>query len=213
MKQKKVMNAKTIALIGMFGALAAVLESVQFPVPFAPPFYNLDFAEVPVLIGAFALGPVPAVMIELIKNLLKLLIRGTSTMYVGELANFIGGVIFVVPAALIYQRKKTKKTAMTALSAGVLLSIVGAVVINCAVTLPFYAKVAFGGIDNIIAMGTKVNPAITNLYTFAIFAIVPFNLLKSGLNAVATALVYKHVSVMIHAAAPTKTGKPAAEKM
>ena len=109
------------------------------------------------------------------------------------------GEAMVNQAALIYRRHKTKKTAMVALAAGVICAIVGAVFVNCAITLPFYAKVAFGGIENIIAMGTKINPAVTNLYTFAIFMIVPFNLVKCGLNAIVTALVYKHVSVIIHA--------------
>lgn len=213
MKENKMLSVKNVVLIGMFGALAAVLESFQFPVPFAPPFYQLDFAETPILIGAFALGPVPATFMVIVKNLLKLLIKGTSTMYVGDLANLIGSLFFVVPAALIYRRRKTKKMAMIALSVAVLFAVAGAVVINCNVTLPFYAKVAFNGIDNIIAMGTAVNPAITNLYTFAIFAIIPFNLFKCGLNALITALVYKRVSVIIHAGAPSKSAKASAGKV
>ena len=88
---------------------------------------------------------------------------------------------------------------MIGLVVSVLAAVAGAVVINCFVTLPLYANLAFGGIENIIAMGTKINPAVTNLYTFAIFMIVPFNLVKCGLNAIVTALVYKHVSVIIHA--------------
>ena len=171
MNQNKVLSVRNLVLIAMFSALAAVLETIQVAVPFAPPF----------------------------KNLLKLLLNGTSTYYVGELGNIIGSCMFSVPAALIYRRHKTKKTAMVALAAGVICAIVGAVFVNCAITLPFYAKVAFGGIENIIAMGTKINPAVTNLYTFAIFMIVPFNLVKCGLNAIVTALVYKHVSVIIHA--------------
>ena len=188
MNQNKVLSVRNLVLIAMFSALAAVLETIQVAVPFAPPFYKLDFAELPVLIGGFAMGPAQAALIAIVKNLLKLLLNGTSTYYVGELGNIIGSCMFSVPAALIYRRHKTKKTA-----------IVGAVFVNCAITLPFYAKVAFGGIENIIAMGTKINPAVTNLYTFAIFMIVPFNLVKCGLNAIVTALVYKHVSVIIHA--------------
>ena len=141
----------------------------------------------------FPVKTAQAALIAIVKNLLKLLLNGTSTYYVGELGNIIGSCMFSVPAALIYRRHKTKKTAMVALAAGVICAIV------CAITLPFYAKVAFGGIENIIAMGTKINPAVTNLYTFAIFMIVPFNLVKCGLNAIVTALVYKHVSVIIHA--------------
>ena len=166
MNQNKVLSVRNLVLIAMFSALAAVLETIQVAVPFAPPFYKLDFAELPVLIGGFAMGPAQAALIAIVKNLLKLLLNGTSTYYVGELGNIIGSCMFSV---------------------------------NCAITLPFYAKVAFGGIENIIAMGTKINPAVTNLYTFAIFMIVPFNLVKCGLNAIVTALVYKHVSVIIHA--------------
>lgn len=198
MNQNKVLSVRNIVLIAMFSALAAVLETIQVAVPFAPPFYKLDFAELPVLIGGFAMGPAQAALIAIVKNLLKLLLNGTSTYYVGELGNIIGSCMFSVPAALIYRRHKTKKTAMIALVVGVFCAVIGAVFVNCAITLPFYAKVAFGGIENIIAMGTKINPAITNLYTFALFAIIPFNIVKCGLNAIVTALVYKHVSAIIH---------------
>ena len=89
MNQKRMFNVRNVVLIGMFSALAAVLETLQIPVPFAPPFYKLDFAELPVLVGGFAMGPVPAMLIAVVKNLLKLLINGTSTFYVGEVANAV----------------------------------------------------------------------------------------------------------------------------
>lgn len=212
MKQNKVLNVRNVVLIGMFGALAAVLESFQLSVPFAPPFYKLDFAETPILIGAFALGPVPAIFMELVKTILKVLIKGTTTMYVGDLANFVGSMFFILPAAFLYERKRTRKTAMAGLSLSVVTAVIGAVLINCFVTLPLYAKIAFGGIENIIAMGTAVNPAITNLYTFAIFAIVPFNLLKCGLNALVTAVVYKRVSVILHVNSVAAVPRASAEK-
>ena len=189
MNQNKVLSVRNIVLLAMISALAAVLETIQVAVPFAPPFYKLDFAELPVLIGGFAMGPAQAALIAIVKNLLKLLLIGTSTFYGGELGNIIGSCMFSVPAALIYRRHKTKKTAMIALVVGVFCAVIGAVFVNCAITLPFYAKVAFGGIENIIAMGTKINPAITNLYTFALFAIIPFNIVNCGLYAIVTALV------------------------
>ena len=215
MNQKRHLNVKNVVLIAMFSALAAVLETLQVPVPFAPPFYKLDFAELPVLIGAFAMGPVPAVLIAVVKNILKLFLNGTSTYYVGEVANIIGSVFFAVPAALIYRKHKTKKMAMVGLGVSVLSATVGAVLVNCFITLPAYALFSFGSvgaIGNFIAMGTKVNPAITNIYTFAVFAIVPFNLLKCGLNAVVTALVYKRVSVILHADTQAAVRSAAAEK-
>ena len=135
MNQNKVLSVRNLVLIAMFSALAAVLETIQVAVPFAPPFYKLDFAELPVLIGGFAMGPAQAALIAIVKNLLKLLLNGTSTYYVGELGNIIGSCMFSVPAALIYRRHKTKKTAMVALAAGVICAIVGAVFVNCAITL------------------------------------------------------------------------------
>ena len=206
MNQKRMFNVRNVVLIGMFSALAAVLETLQIQVPFAPPFYKLDFAELPVLVGGFAMGPVPAMLIAVVKNLLKLLINGTSTFYVGEVANALGSMLLSVPAALIYRRHKTKKVAMAALAVSVVIAVIGAVFINCFLTIPTYA-IAFGGMENIIAMGTAVNPAITNLYTFAIFAIVPFNLLKCSLNALVTVLVYKRISVILHAERPVNPGK------
>lgn len=101
---------------------------------------------------------------------------------------------------------------MIGLVVSVLAAVAGAVVINCFVTLPLYANLAFGGIENIIAMGTKVNPAITDIYTFAIFAIIPFNLLKCGLNAGVTALLYKRVSVILRTGNTVPAPRTSVEK-
>lgn len=212
MQQNKVLNLKTIVLVAMFGALAAVLESFQIPVPFAPPFYKLDFAETPILIGAFALGPVPAVMMELVKNLLKILTQGTGTMYVGDLSNFICGCAFTLPAAALYQRHRTRKTALVGMGVSVTAATIVAVLSNAFFILPLYAKLMFGGMEPIIAMGTAVNPAIDNVFTFVLFAVAPFNLLKFGINAAVTALVYKRVSVILHAGVPERTARPSAQK-
>ena len=99
-------KTRTMVEIAMLSAIAVVLMLFEFPLPFiAPPFYELDFSEVPVLIGAFALGPWAGVIIEAIKILLNLVINGTITAFVGEIGNFIIGVAFVLPAALIYNKK------------------------------------------------------------------------------------------------------------
>lgn len=206
MEQKKVLTVRNMVLIGMIGAIAAVLESFQFSLPFAPPFYQLDFAETPILIGAFAIGPMASVFMEVVKILLHLMIKGTTTMFVGDLANFVGSLLYILPAAIIYKRHKTKKTAIGSLVFSVLTATIGAVLINYFVALPLYGKLAFGGMENIIAVGTKINPAITNLTTFIVFAIVPFNLVKYGLNSLVAALLYKRLSVVIHAEGGKRTG-------
>ena len=184
MNQKKTMGVKQVVLMGMFGALAGVLMVFEIPLPFiAPSFYGLDFSEVPVLVGTFSMGPVAGVIIELVKILVKLIIKPTTTGGVGELANFCIGCSLLLPAGLIYRFRRTKGGAIAGMAAGtVTMAIVGAV-INALVMLPFYSN--FMPLDTIIAAGAVINPAISNVWTFAWLCVAPFNLVKG----VATALV------------------------
>ena len=103
-KNKDKMSVRTIAQIGMLGAVAMILMMFEIPLPFAPSFYKIDFSEVPVLVGAFTMGPLAGALIELVKILLNLLIRGTSTAGVGDLGNFLVGCAMCIPASLIYQK-------------------------------------------------------------------------------------------------------------
>ena len=111
---KKLFNTKNLVLMAVFAALAAVLMLFEFPLPFiAPSFYEIDLSEIPILIGSFIMGPVSGVIMEAIKIILKLCIKGTTTAYVGDFANFCIGICFVVPTSIIYQKIKTKKGAIT----------------------------------------------------------------------------------------------------
>ena len=111
--RERILSTRKIAMIGVFSAIAMVLHIFDFAVPvLAPPFYKLDFSEIPALIGAFAFGPVAGVMIEFIKIMLKLLIKGTSTAFVGDFANFVIGCSFILPASIIYLYKKSQKSAL-----------------------------------------------------------------------------------------------------
>lgn len=103
-KSTQKIGARTLALVGMLSAVAVVLMTFDIPLPFAPTFYKIDFSEVPVLIGCFTMGPLAGVGIELIKNLLHIVISGTQTAGVGEVANFLIGCAFIVPAGLIYHK-------------------------------------------------------------------------------------------------------------
>ena len=98
---ERILNTKAIVLIGMFSAVSTVLMLFEIPMPFAPSFYKLDFSELPALIAGFAYGPVAGVMVEFVKIILKTLIKGTSTAFVGELANFVIGCSLVLPAHLV----------------------------------------------------------------------------------------------------------------
>ena len=193
-------QTRYIAFTGVFGAIAAVLMFLEIPLPFAPSFYQLDFSEVPVLIGTFAMGPVSGLLIELIKILVHLVVKGTHTAGVGEAASFMIGAALLIPAGIIYRRHKTRKTALIGMACGTLTMVVAGCFINAFILLPTYAK-AFGmPMDALIGMGTAVNKNVHNLQTFALFCVAPFNLFKGVVVSAVTYVLYKHVSVLIHKA-------------
>lgn len=188
---------RTMAQIGMLSAIATVLMLFEIPLPFAPSFYEIDFSEVPILIGSFAMGPLAGAAIELIKILLNFAINGTMTAGVGEIANFLIGCSLVVPAALIYHKKHTRIGAVAGMAAGTVFMTVVGCFLNAFVLLPAYAK-AFGmPIDGLVGMGTAVNKHITDLKTFVILAVGPFNLLKGILVSLIVFLVYKKISPIL----------------
>lgn len=182
-----------MALVAILTAIAEVLMLLEFPVWFVPPFYKIDFSEFPIIIGALALGPVEGVVMELLKNLINLLINGTDTAFVGEFANFLMGVSFVLPAALIYARKKTKKRAVIGLVCSTVAAVVVGSLLNAYILLPMYCKGGFT-MEAIIEMGTKANSAVKSLQTFILFGVAPFNLLKYTIVSVLTLISYKRIS-------------------
>lgn len=197
MKESKFLTTKNVVLMGMFGALAGVLMIFEIPLPFlAPSFYGLDISEVPVLVGSFALGPLAGVVIEVVKILVKLVLKPSTTGYVGELANLAIGCALVVPAGLVYRFHKTKKAAMAGMGVGTVVMTAAGVVLNALVMLPFYSNLM--PLDTILQAGAAINPAVGSVWTFALFCVGPFNIVKGVIVSLLTALVYKRVSVVIH---------------
>lgn len=200
--KERLLTTKNVVLMAMFGALGAVLMLFELPLPFvAPSFYGLDFSEVPILVGTFALGPVAGAVMEVVKILIKLVLKPTSTGFVGEFANLVFSWSMVIPAGVIYRLHKTKKGAMAAMTVGTLVMAAAGVVGNALVMIPFYSH--FMPLENILAMGAAINPAVSNVWTFAIVCVGPFNVIKGALVSLITALVYKRISILIHNA-----GKP-----
>jgi riboflavin transporter FmnP len=195
----QVSKPKYITICAMLGALAMLLFLFEFPLPFlAPSFYELDFSEIPVMIGAFYLGPVGGVIIELVKILLKLVIKGTSTAFVGDLANFVIGCSFVVPASIVYHLRKTRGTALAGLCTGTVVMTVFGSMFNAIYLLPAFAELYGMPLDSIISMGTAINSHITSVTTLALFAVAPLNLIKGVLISVPTMILYKRISRFLH---------------
>ncbi|MBQ6322197.1 MAG: ECF transporter S component [Lachnospiraceae bacterium] len=194
----RVSKTKFITICGMFGALAGLLMLAEFSVPIAPGFYKLDFSEVPVLVGGMYLGPVGAVVIEIVKILLKLVIKGTSTAFVGDFANFAVGCSLVLPAVIVYHTKKNRKRALVGLLVGTVTITVFGTLFNAWYLLPAFSKLYGMPLDVIISMGTAINPKITNVMTFVVFAVGPLNLIKGLMVSLVTMLIYKHISKILH---------------
>jgi riboflavin transporter FmnP len=191
-------SAKVIAKVGVLSAVATVLMLFDFPLWFAPNFYQLDFSEVPVLLGAFALGPAAGAAIELVKILINFVLNGTDTGGVGELANFIIGCSLVIPAGFIYKHNKSYKTAIIGFIAGTLAMAIAGAFMNYYLLLPVYSKVYGAPVQAFIEMGKALNPAITDLKTFVLYAVVPFNVFKGIVVSAAVLLIYKRISPILH---------------
>ena len=195
-KTKKKISVAKMTKIAILGALSFVLMIIEIPLPFFPDFLKIDASDLPALVGGFALGPVAGVLIVLIKNILHL--PQTSSIYVGELANFVVGASLVLPASLLYYRTKTKKMAFLGLCIGIVTMAISGALMNLFVMLPLYTRLYGMPMEVLVSLGTKVNSNITDLTTFILYAIVPFNLIKGFVISTITLVIYKHISPILH---------------
>ncbi len=193
-------RTKYLVLVAILGTLAGIMMLLEFPLIFlAPEFYKLDLSEVVVMIGAFSLGPVAGIVIELIKVIILYFARGTMTAGVGELASFLIGVSFILPASIIYHLHKTKKTAIIGLLVGSAVMVISASILNVYVLLPAYGY-AFGmTMEQFVAFGTAINTNVNSLKTFILLCVVPFNIIKVTLVSAVVILIYKRVSTLLKA--------------
>lgn len=194
-----IFHTRKVAMIGMFSAIAMILHLFDFPLPFAPGFYKLDFSELPILVGTFAFGPAAGVMMEFVKIMLKLLIKGTSTAFVGDLANFVIGCSLILPASVIYAFRKNKKSAIFACITGTLIMTVFGTAFNAVYLLPAFSKLYGMPLDQLLAMGTAVNPLARegSIVSFVAACVAPLNLVKGASVSLVTLLIYKPLSPII----------------
>lgn len=189
----KILTTRKMSMVGVFAAIATILMFFEIPLFFAPGFYKLDFSELPALIGTFAFGPVAGVMIEFCKIILKLAFRGTTTAFVGELANFVVGCSFLLPASILYEMRKSKKNAVLGCVVGTVIMTVFGTALNGIYLLPQFAKIYGMDMSALIGMGTAINPAIDSVTSLILLAVAPLNLLKGGSVSVITLLIYKKI--------------------
>ena len=192
---RKVSKTRYITIVSVCSAIAAVLHIMDFPLPFlAPGFYKLDLSELPVMLCGFYLGPTGAVACEAVKILLKLLLKGTSTAFVGDFANFVVGCSLVLPAAVIYHIRRTRATAIWGLVIGTIVLTVFGSLFNGIYLIPKFSQLFGLPLDAIIDMGNAINSGIRNISTFVLLAVVPLNLIKGVGISVLTMLLYKRIA-------------------
>ena len=221
MAKKNYFNATRIAVIALFSTLSGLLYILNFPIAAAfPSFLELNFSDIPALIGTFALGPLSGAIIVVMKVLIKLVVKSTSTMFVGDLADIVIGIAFVVPAGLLYKHKRTFKGALIGMGVGTLCSVAFAVLFNRVALVPLYVQLYFGGKwEPLVGMMTPLFPSCTKetFYNFYLWvSVLPFNMMRCLIAAVVTLLVYKRISVAINRLSerltPKGEGRDAREK-
>lgn len=202
---RKIRNRR-IAACAILTAMAVLLMYLEFPLPFMPAFLKFDLSELPVLIGTFALGPVWGIIIELLKNLIHLPV--TQTMGIGELSNFIAGVVYVGTSGLIYRKLRTKKGAAISMAIATLVFAAASIPINAFITLPLYGSAMGFPLEAIIGMSAEVNPLVKSKLSLLLAVFVPFNLFKGIFVSFWTFFVYKPISKLINKTYDkTHTGK------
>lgn len=191
------LTTRNLVKISVLGAIGMILMFFDLSVWFAPPFLKLDISDLPSLLGAFAIGPMAGVLIQLLKNILSLLVEGSATGGVGELSNFFVGSVFCYTAGFIYYRNKSFRSAILGLGLGVVLMTITASLSNYFIVFPLYSRVMIP-MDKIIEMGSKVNSRVVDYKTLILYAVVPFNLLKGTIVSAVTLALYKRLSPVLH---------------
>lgn len=183
-------SVRKLVVTALLGAVATVLMFISFGLPILPSYLKVDFSEMPALLASFALGPVYGAAVCLIKNLVN--VSATTTGGVGELCNFLLGVLFVVPAGLIYRRHPSRKRALIGMIVGTLVMSLCSVLVNYFVVYPVYLLVMPE--EAIVGMYSAIVPAADSILKGILIFNMPLTFVKGVLDAVITFILYKRLS-------------------
>ncbi|WP_409270505.1 ECF transporter S component [Neobacillus sp. SCS-31] len=184
----KKLTLKAMVAIGMLSSVSYILMLLNFPLPLFPNFLLIDFSDIPALIAALAFGPVAGILVELIKNLLDYFMTGSQTgVPVGHIANFLAGILFILPTYFVYNRIKTKKGLSIALVAGTVTMAILMSLLNYYIILPAYTMFL-----NAPAM------ADSEARKLIVMAILPFNILKGVIVSLLFVPLYVRMNVWIN---------------
>lgn len=192
-KRKSRISVQYLTRIAVLTALASILFMIEIPVV---AFYKLDLSNLPVLLGAFSMGPAAGTAILFLKSLIGMM--HSSSMYVGELADFLMGAAMVLPAAIIYRRNKSRRSALTGMILGTIVMIIVAVLTNWKIMIPFYMTAYGMPMEAVVGMATAAVPFVDTQWELLLYVTAPFNLLKGVVLSLLTYLMYKRLSPLLH---------------
>ena len=192
--KKNNVKIRTIAVIGIMSAVAAVLQFLEFPIPLMPSFIKFDFSDLPSLITAFAFGPIAGILVSLLKNVIHLLV--TQSGGVGELANFIIAAFFTGTAGLIYKFNKSRKGALLASLCGSFTSAVAGIAANYFIIYPIYYKIAMPE-EAILGMYQSILPSVDSILKSLLIFNLPFTFVKGLIISLICFLIYKKLSPIL----------------
>ena len=197
MNNTKKISTRKMVIIGMMTAIATVVYYLDFGVPFMPSFIKLDFSNVISLLTGFALGPIEGVVVCLLKNLIHVLIKGFgTTMGIGDIFDFVTSATFVLVAAVIYKRNRTKKGAIIATLCGMLAFTFISIPLNYFIVYPIYFK-AYGGEAAILGAYQQIMPSVKNIFSALCIFNLPFTFVKGLLCSLITLVAYKPLSPIL----------------
>ena len=193
LSRERRISVRKLTVTALLGAAATILMFISFGLPILPSYLKVDFSEMPALLASFALGPVYGAAVCLIKNLVNL--PATTTGGVGELCNFLLGVLFVVPAGLLYRRHSSRKTALIGMIVGALVMSAGSVLVNYYIVYPTYLLVMPE--DAIVGMYSALVPAANSIFKGILVFNLPLTFVKGVLDAIITFVLYKRLSPVL----------------
>lgn len=186
-------KTRIITQTAIFTAIAVAVSFLEFPLPFFPSFYKLNLSDAVVLIGGFSLGAIEGVIIVFLRMVLSFFIKGTSTFFVGDVANCVLSIFFVLPSFIIYRKNRTLKGAIIGMTISVFSLLFFSAILNYFVLVPLYSLALMVPIKNLLSLFH-----VNSLVEFILFFVLPFNLLKGILCSLLALMTYKRLSKFIN---------------
>ena len=195
-KKSGLSSAKTISKVGVLSAIAYILMFISIPLPIFPSFLKIDLSDIPAIFGGMSLGPMAGLAIVIVKNFLQG-ITASTTGGVGEFANVVIGGSYVLIVCFFYRKLKCTKGVVIGGSLGIAVMTTMGCLMNYYIMMPLYAVVYGMPLEQIVQMGTVINTKVTDLMTFVIWMIAPFNILKASIMTIVTLPLFKKMEKIL----------------